>query len=90
MAATFTFELVSPERILVSASALSVLVPGTDGDFTVLPGHAPVISTIRPGTIDVKFGDGSQRRFTLDGGLAEVSPTSLTVLATSAKEADVA
>jgi F-type H+-transporting ATPase subunit epsilon len=88
MAATFKFELVSPERILVSAEALSVMVPGGDGDFTVLPGHAPVISTIRHGAIDVKLSDGSTKRYALDGGLAEVDPKSLTILATSAKESD--
>lgn len=88
MAASFKFELVSPERVLLSADAASALVPGTDGDFTVLPGHAPVISTIRAGAIDVKLADGSTKKFALDGGLAEVDPMSLTILATSAKETD--
>lgn len=85
--ATFKFELVSPERVLMSAQATQVLVPGTDGDFAVLVGHAPVVSTIRPGTIEVKLADGGTRRFTLDGGLAEVDPKSLTILAQGAKDA---
>jgi len=52
---TFKFELVSPERLLVSGDAQSVVVPGADGDFMVLSNHAPVVSTLRPGVIDVVF-----------------------------------
>ena len=83
MAATFKFEVVSPERVLVATDAEQVLVPGNDGDFTVLPGHAPVISTLRPGVLDVRAG-GATKRFFVKGGFAEVEPDRLTILAASA------
>ena len=56
MASTLRFELVSPERILLSGEAEQVLLPGSEGDMTLLPGHAPVISTLRPGVLDVVIG----------------------------------
>jgi F-type H+-transporting ATPase subunit epsilon len=80
MAGTFKFELVSPERILISADVDEVIVPGMEGQFTVLPGHAPVISTLRPGILDARIEDRRQRVF-VRGGFAEVSPERLTVLA---------
>jgi|SRR5689334_14396449 F-type H+-transporting ATPase subunit epsilon len=80
MADTFKFELVSPERILISADAEEVVVPGLEGQFTVLPGHAPVISSLRPGVLDARVEDGRRRVF-VRGGLAEVTPERLTVLA---------
>ena len=86
MAGTFKFELVSPERILVSAAVSEVLVPGTDGDFTVFAGHAPVISTLRPGILTAKMTDGSQSRIYINGGFCEVAPESLTVLAEKAHD----
>jgi F-type H+-transporting ATPase subunit epsilon len=86
MAGTFKFELVSPERILVSTDVDEVLVPGTDGDFTVLAGHAPVISTLRPGVIETKPAGGGVTRIFIDGGFCEVTPTSLTVLAEKAHD----
>ena len=87
MAGTFKFELVSPERVLVSASATEVMVPGADGDFTVFEGHAPVISILRPGIMAAKLADGSQTRTYIHGGFCEVSPSSLTVLAEKADDA---
>ncbi len=78
---SFKFELVSPERLLISADAAQVLVPGAEGDFVVLPRHAPVLSTLRPGLLDVKLADGEERRIFVRGGFAEVDPESLTVLA---------
>jgi F-type H+-transporting ATPase subunit epsilon len=72
--------LVSPERILISADAEEVVVPGLEGQFTVLPGHAPVISSLRPGVLDARVEDGRRRVF-VRGGLAEVTPERLTVLA---------
>lgn len=75
------FDLVSPERLLLSELAEMVTIPGRDGDFGVLAGHAPVISTLRPGVIDVKGGSGGDSRFFVLGGFAEVSPEKLTVLA---------
>ena len=86
MAGTFKFELVSPERILISAEASQVMVPGGDGDFTVLVGHAPVISTLRPGIMEAKLADGKSSRLYVYGGFCEVTPDSLTVLAETAQD----
>ena len=79
MAGTFKFELVSPERILLSEDAEQVIVPGMEGQFTVLPGHAPVISTLRPGILDAQVAGGRRRVF-VRGGFAEVGPDRVTVL----------
>lgn len=84
MADTFTFELVSPERLLISEAAESVLVPGSEGDFQVLANHAPVLSTLRPGLLDVVLPGGKERRIFVRGGFAEVGPENLTVLAETA------
>ena len=83
MAGTFKFELVSPERVLMSIDAEQVVVPGADGDFAVLAGHAPFISTLRPGVLDVTAG-GTKRRVLVKSGFAEVDPARLTILAQSA------
>ena len=88
MAESFTFDLVSPERLLVSGDAKSVLVPGSEGDFVVLPGHAPVLATLRPGLLDLVTGEGEEKRFFVRGGFAEAGPTSLTVLAQQAIDLD--
>src|SRR5437763_12188511 len=78
------FELVSPERLIVSAEVEMVVVPGTEGNFGVLPGHAPLISTIRPGTIDIYHGGAVSERIFVVGGIAEVTPERCTVLAEEA------
>ncbi len=86
MADTLHFELVSPEKLLRSGEVYMVVVPGTEGDFGVLPGHAPLVSTIRPGAIQVyptSMNDVPERIF-IDGGFAEVGPEGLTILAESA------
>jgi F-type H+-transporting ATPase subunit epsilon len=83
MAATFTFELVTPERLLMSAAAEQVVVPGAEGDFAVLAGHAPVISTLKPGIIEITLADGKQRVF-VKKGIAEADPERLTILAQTA------
>jgi len=83
MAGTFKFELVSPERVLVSEDVEQVVVPGGDGDFAVLPGHAPVISTLRAGVLDVAAPSGRKQMF-VKGGFAEVEPDRLTILAEKA------
>jgi F-type H+-transporting ATPase subunit epsilon len=83
MAGTIKIELVSPERVLMSVDADQVVVPGDDGDFTVLAGHAPVISTLLPGVLDVTAGSVRKRLF-VKSGFAEVDPTRLTVLAEKA------
>jgi F-type H+-transporting ATPase subunit epsilon len=87
MAATFTFELVTPERLLLSAPAEQVVVPGSEGDFAVLAGHAPVISTLRPGVIEITLPQGRQRIF-VKRGVAEADPERLTVLAQTAVSVD--
>jgi len=88
MADTFKFELVTPERMLLSEDASRVVVPGTEGDFTVLAGHAPVISTIRPGVIAVSLSDSRTVRLFVKGGFAEVDQNRLTVLAQRALEVE--
>jgi F-type H+-transporting ATPase subunit epsilon len=75
------FELVSPERLLISAQVQQVTVPGTEGLFTVMPNHAPVLSTLRPGVVEVVTGEGSAERIFVRGGFAEVNNAGLTVLA---------
>ena len=87
MAGTFKFELVSPERVLLSEDAEQVVLPGRDGDFGVLAGHAPVISTLRPGVLDITLPSGKRRVF-VKGGFAEVDPARLTVLAQTALDLD--
>ena len=81
MADKVAFELVSPERLLVSAEADMVVVPGSEGDFAVLAGHAPMISTLRPGTLEVYQGDVAEDRYFVAGGFAEVAGDRLVVLA---------
>jgi F-type H+-transporting ATPase subunit epsilon len=80
MAEPFQFELVSPERLLVSEPVEQVVVPGSDGYFTVLKGHAPFMSTLRPGVLDVIRGSGTERIF-VRGGFADVNAEGLTILA---------
>jgi F-type H+-transporting ATPase subunit epsilon len=81
MADKISFDLVSPERLLLSEQVEMVTVPGREGDFGVLAGHAPVISSLRPGAIDVKGGDKGDARYFVLGGFAEVTAKKLTVLA---------
>jgi F-type H+-transporting ATPase subunit epsilon len=88
MAERVTFELVSPERLLLAVQADMVVVPGSEGDFGVLPGHAPMISTLRPGAIDVYEGDRIVNRIFVAGGFSEVSNDRLTVLAEQATPFD--
>jgi F-type H+-transporting ATPase subunit epsilon len=80
----FKFELVSPERLLVSADVEQVLVPGAEGDMTVLAKHAPVLTTLRPGLLDIGFPNGQHQRFFIRGGFAEINPNGLIVLAETA------
>jgi F-type H+-transporting ATPase subunit epsilon len=83
MAATFNFELVTPERLVFSGEASQVVVPGAEGDFAVLVGHAPFISTLRPGILEVTLPQGRQRLL-VKKGVAEADPERLTVLAQTA------
>ena len=82
--AKVAFRLVMPERELLATEADMVVVPGTEGDFGVLPGHAPLISTVRPGVLEVFQGNKADKRFLVVGGFAEVTPERCTVLADEA------
>jgi F-type H+-transporting ATPase subunit epsilon len=84
MADKVQFELVSPEKLLLSEAADMVVVPGTEGNFGVLPGHSLLISTVRPGVIDVYDGNEISERIFVSGGFAEVTPERCTVLADEA------
>jgi F-type H+-transporting ATPase subunit epsilon len=88
--ATFHFDLVSPEKLAFSGEVDQVDVPGVEGDFGVLAGHAPVVAAVRPGILTITTG-GAQQKVIVLGGLAEVSDKGLTVLAdvaTSTQELD--
>src|SRR5215510_7941373 len=78
--ATFQFNLGSPERLLFTGEVNQVDVPGAEGDFAVLAGHAPFVTTLRPGILTI-YRDGGAERIVVSGGFAEVSDTGLTVLA---------
>lgn len=82
--AKFAFRLVMPERELLATEADMVVVPGSEGDFGVLHGHAPLISTVRPGVLEVFQGSKAEQRFLVAGGIAEVTPERCTVLADEA------
>ena len=82
--AKVTFRLVMPERELLATEADMVVVPGSEGDFGVLHGHAPLISTVRPGVLEVLQGNEVEQRFIVAGGFAEVTPERCTVLADEA------
>ena len=88
MADRVQFELVTPERLILSTEVEMVVVPGTEGNFGVLPGHAPLISTIRPGTIDIYEGRTIVERIFVVSGIAEVTPERCTVLADEAMAPD--
>jgi F-type H+-transporting ATPase subunit epsilon len=84
MAEPFPFELVSPERLLLSESVESVVVPGNDGEFTVLKDHAPFMATIKPGVVVVTLAGGGTQKFFVRGGFADVNAKGLTILAEQA------
>ena len=77
------FDLVSPERSLASFKAASVQIPGADGDMTVMEGHAPTITTLRPGILRVE-GDGGSHEYVVTGGFAEIGAAGISVLAEQA------
>jgi len=84
MADKIAYEMVSPDRLLASAEADMVVVPGSEGDFGVLPGHAPMISTLRPGLVEVHDEGAEIEKIFVRSGFAEVTPEGLTVLAEEA------
>jgi len=79
--ATIKFELVSPERVIVSANVEHVVLPGSEGELGVLPGHAPAVVTLKPGVVSVLTGGTASQRLFVNGGFAEINPESVTVLA---------
>jgi F-type H+-transporting ATPase subunit epsilon len=86
MAGTLHFSLVSPEREVFAGEVDQVDAPGVEGDFGVLPNHAPFMTALREGPVTVHMGS-SRRTFTVKGGFADVTPAGLTILAEEASEA---
>lgn len=84
MADNFNFELVSPERLLLSASVSEVVIPGSEGEMTVMANHAPTMAVIRPGVVSVKTADGKAERYVVFGGFADILPSGCTLLAEAA------
>jgi len=82
--AAFTFELVSPEKIIFSGDVEQVVVPGTEGDFAVLKDHAPVMSALRPGVLTYTDAKGTSETVFIRGGFVDATPSLLTVLADQA------
>ncbi len=78
------FELVSPARLLFSGEVTSVQIPSTDGEMMILEGHAPVLSTLRPGVVVVQKDGGTTEKMFVRGGIAEVNAQGLTLLAETA------
>lgn len=88
MAESFNFELVSPERLLVSADVTAVVIPGTDGEMTVMAKHAPAMTTVKAGIVKLSKADGVEDKFVVFGGFADILPTGCTLLAESAIHMD--
>jgi len=84
MADVLQFDLVSPERLLMSQAVQQVVVPGSEGDMTVLHNHAPVLTTLRPGILEITTDDGQAQEIFIRGGFADVSSNGLTILAENA------
>jgi len=84
MADNFNFELVSPERLLLSEMVTEVVIPATEGEMTVMANHAPTMTTIKPGIVSVRSGSGSKQDYVVFGGFADILPTGCTLLAESA------
>lgn len=84
MADTVQFELVAPEQLIFTGDVELVVIPGTEGDFGVLPGHASLISTVRPGVVEILEDGQSKKRYFVAGGYAEVTAERCTVLSTEA------
>ena len=78
---SFQFDLVAPERAMASVKATAVTIPGGEGEFTVMSGHAPLVATLRPGVLTATVEGGEPQRYVVYGGVAEVGPEHCTVLA---------
>jgi F-type H+-transporting ATPase subunit epsilon len=83
MADNFNFELVSPERLLLSEMVTDVVIPATDGEMTIMANHAPTMTTIKPGVIKVRSAHG-KKEYVVFGGFADILPSGATLLAESA------
>lgn len=88
MASGFKFELVSPERLLLSEQVTSVRAPGVEGYFTIMAGHAPLMTTLKPGMVDAQLASGGTKRIYVQGGFADIGPDSFTLLAEHATPAE--
>ena len=88
MAESFKFDLVSPEKLLLSEDVEQVTVPGTEGDFAVMAKHAPFMTTVRPGVVTAKLAGGSEQKIFVRGGFADVAEGGLTLLAEHATPLD--
>ena len=88
MAQAFQFELVSPERLLLSTQVTEVVIPGSEGYLTALAGHSPLMTTIMPGVVTVKLADGKSDSYVVFGGFADITPEGCTVLAESATQVE--
>ena len=88
MAQSFKFELVSPERLLISEQVESVVIPATEGEMTVMANHAPVMTTVKPGIVSITRPGGKTDRYVVFGGFADILPQACTLLAESAVHVD--
>ncbi len=84
MADNFKFELVSPERLLLSELVSEVVIPATEGEMTVMANHAPTMTSIKPGVVTVKLASGEKQAYVVFGGFADIIQTGCTLLAESA------
>ena len=85
---TFPFELVAPEKLVYSCEVESVVVPGAEGEFTVLKDHAPLVSSLKPGVVVIEESAAAKLRLYVRGGFAEIAPSGLTILADQALPLD--
>jgi F-type H+-transporting ATPase subunit epsilon len=81
MAESFSFELVSPERLVLSEDVVEVVIPASDGQMTVMKDHAPTMTTVKPGLVVVKRADGGEETIFVDGGFADINDNGLSLLA---------
>ncbi|MBB6261342.1 F-type H+-transporting ATPase subunit epsilon [Paenochrobactrum gallinarii] len=88
MSVAFQFELVSPERLLLSTQVTEVVIPGSEGYLTALAGHSPLMTTIMPGIVSVKTPDGKADSYVVYGGFADISANGCSILAESATHID--
>ncbi|RFC62060.1 F0F1 ATP synthase subunit epsilon [Fulvimarina endophytica] len=88
MADSFKFELVSPEKLLLSETVDSVVVPGSEGEFTIMGNHAPFMTTLKPGIVTATLSGGQEKTLFVRGGFADINENGVTLLAEFAEPAD--